>query len=155
MLAILLSGFLHVNTADSLIELFHEVSFGFISQLTSDLIIHYVLAILLSIHFSYLPTFMSLLMFHLSIFDALYNKSLIHSLISLDGGGGLLIAYWSMPGPEIDFHSIIMFLKVKLSTIITYVFIYWYWMTFGQIFLVCVFCQSIWNWNFIHYEIVY
>ena len=85
---------------------------------------------------------MSWLMFHLLIFDLLYNKYFILHLISLDGEA--VLAYCSIFGPESNFYLLVFFI-IHLLKITIDVFIYLYWFIFTKYF-VHVLCQSNWNW---------
>ena len=79
-------------------------------------------------------------MFHLFISDSLYNKELIQYLISLYGE--VILAYFSMPGTESDFYLLRFIFKLNLSKIRTGVFIYLYYLTYEQIFIVYFFVDQ-------------
>ena len=78
----------------------------------------------------YIWLFNSDLMFQILIF--IYCIINNWSSICYNWTGWVALAYFSLPGPKSYFYILRLFIKLHLSTIRNYVFIYWYWMTFDQ-----------------------
>ena len=59
-------------------------------------------------------------MFHILVFDSLFNEELFQYLILLDGK--VVLDYCSTPRPESDLHLLRLFLNVNLTKMRTDVF---------------------------------